>query len=449
MSTLESSHLLNLPLEIRNQIYETIFFGEAEHVDRFEKHTSRFEARKLQFAAGGLAATASNQIHPYRIDSKHQPRYDVAIFCANQQIREEAEKVFYGWSSFNLTSDMYGPGDYPSFGFLQALPRRYCRLIRRIEFRCFEKCNKPHIFPCKSDSGRILPLFDWLAFMKFLGQECTSLRSLVLWGFADGREGMELASSCVLGEQWVQAILQIKTLNFFDIHAIPRGKVRADQSCVPEFVRCLRDILYPLNINSSSQKSISHQPFDGMAEFPFMKLPSNVRNRVYRFVLLPANKQIHPPIKSWYDGTTQNAVPLFLTCRQIYQDAQAVLYGDGVFCSPDPKYDLSMISFLQRLPSHLSCQIRYLRVWVLYDLKPELVYYAARNLNLAVLFYVLHDGLIARLNQADIPRFQKAFGEKLGELLSSFKRVQIRLGEQIPLKPEALAWLTHECPGAR
>lgn len=168
-----------------------------------------------------------------------------------------------------------------------------------------------------------------------------------------------------------------------------------------------------------------------MTEFPFIKLPSNVRNRAYRFALLPTDKQIHPTMNFCYDGVTPNAVPLFLTWPQIYQDVQAVLYGDGAYCSTDPKYDLSMITFLQCFPSYLSCEIRYLHVWILYYLKSEMVYYAARNLKLELFYYFLHKDFITRLNRADISRFQKAYGKTLTKLLSSFKIFRMSLKEQV------------------
>lgn len=336
-----------------------IFFAKHtnEEARGLNRAMSEFDLRKLNWASTGLAGTAENQIHPYRRDSKYQPQYDLCILRTNRQIQDEAEKVFYGWSSFNLTVDAFAPGEVQTFQFFQSLPPKYRKLISRVEIRCF--CGAAGTGNRRGmNNHRVMSLFDWNAFMKFLALECSSLRSLILWAFADGHEGDELKRNCRMSTDWVQSILQIKTLRFFDIRAIPRRAIAEGQSCVPEVVRDLRSVLYQQSNALTTAQAEFPSSFPG-STFPFAQLPGHLRNRIYRFALLPADKHLHPYLKSWYDGTTRNAVPLFLTCRQIQKEAEAILYGEGIFCAPAHKYDQPLSTFLENLPIRLARQINH------------------------------------------------------------------------------------------
>lgn len=420
---------LNLPRELRDQIYELVFFtGE----DMSSPTAEGFGQRKLRWASDGLAGTAKNQIHPYRMDSKREPHFDLAMLRVNHQVEKEAACVFYGRSSFNLTMDYFGPGDYRTYEFLQSLPRRYRQLIRRIEHRC---CDEYMPDDRGVNNRRSMLPFDWNAFMKFLAQECPSLRSLILWGFVDGREGEELASSCREDSEWVQAVLQIKTLTFFDIPAIPRGRVKFGQSCVPEFLEKLRALLYSKRITSSKPEP-KQQTLDRALSFPFLKLPINVRNRVYRFALLPVDKLLHPYIKPWYDETTKNTIPLFLTCHQIHEEAEEVLYEKGIFCAAAEKYHGSLQDFfeLQHLTSHRKDRIRFLCVHGF--TQPYLFTSLACELTLEKLYYKLDDPSVKTLNRnCHIATWMKLIDE------CHVKSLVVETSGSTELDPRALEWL--------
>ena len=384
----------DLPLEIRQRVYELLFFGDQDQTDIGHESHHLFEIRKLKWALDGLARTARNQIHPYRVDSKSQPHYETAIFRTSHQIEVEATSVFYGWSSFNLTTDNFGPGEYKSYEFLQALPKRYRKLVRKIEHRCFDEYLPEHQ---RRSNRRVMPLFDWVVFMKFLANECPSLQSLILWGFADGREGESMVKSCHKDKEWAQAILQIKGLRFFNILAIPRGKIRQNQSCVPSFVEELRASLYQRK-NVLSPSATPRITLDDAQPFPFLRLPLNVRKRVYRFALLPADKQLHPYIKSWYDGTTQNVVPLCLTCRQVREEAEMVLYGQGQFSSVVFRYNEKLMAvFNSVLPPRLLNYIRYVRV-VSDGIAMREMSFLARYMKLDILYYQINEELTKYMN---------------------------------------------------
>ncbi|MCJ1468812.1 hypothetical protein MMC07_007442 [Pseudocyphellaria aurata] len=217
----------------------------------------------------------------------------MAILRTCHQIQEEAEAIFYGCSSFNLITDSFGPGDYRSYEFLQTLPRRYRKLVRKVEHRCYHTFSPEALI---KGNRRSMTMFDWKAFMMFLAQECPSLQSLILWGFADGREGEQMLQSCNQDSEWVQAIFQIKTLRFFDLSAIPRGKVKPGQSCVPEVLENLRIVLYHQRTKIASESKMKVGSLALRFSFALIKLPGHIRNRIYRFALLPADNQLHPGI---------------------------------------------------------------------------------------------------------------------------------------------------------
>ena len=84
-----------------------------------------------------------------------------------------------------------------------------------------------------------------------------------------------------------------------------------------------------------------------IGSFPFLRLGRSIRDRIYRYILLPPSKRVHPYIKSWYDLTTRAIFPVFLTCKQMHDEAESVLYGQGIFTSlPLQKYEKRLCQFL-------------------------------------------------------------------------------------------------------
>lgn len=366
-------HFLRLPLEIRQQIYELHFFRRYIEPGLPYNDPVKFEGRKLGWAVEGLSGTAINQIHPYRMGTPRQPRFELSILGTNRTIQHEAEQVFYGWSSFNLVMDSLSSINQKTYEFLEHLPRRCRVLIRRIEARCFEQTAHPGTH---SSASMIQPL-EWKLFMTFLARECPALQSLKLWAFADGSQGQIFSNTCREDAAWVRQLLKIKTLTFFDIPAIPRGVIKPDQSCAPAFVEYLRARLYgqAREHKELMSRTITPSAPDTGSHFRFLDLPYELRARVYKVVLIPADEYVHPYVKSWYDETTRNATSLFLTCRQIHEEAEHILYRHAIFSFPLPKHQMHRVLFYEKLSERLVDKIRWVKNYKKFGAGPRIITY--------------------------------------------------------------------------
>ena len=334
MQSGEESRFLLLPAEIRDQIIgEVLFPGEKEPI-AFNQDTL------------GLAATAVRQIFPHDKDKRRRPRFDVAIIRTCRQLQTESEAILYGSSSWNLMYQDWNSEMKLSYEFLEKLPTRLRRMIHRVERKCFSAPYK-----------KTISLTDWKIFMTFLARECPNLKSLKLWGPGDRREGPPWVDTCDMEEEWVRAILQIKSLVYFDIPVIKNGIIYEIPYFADEF---LPELKRKLLQQSSHHFTASERPMAlntrGRTEsiFRLLDLDVDIRERIYRHLLLPPDRRLHPYIGAWYDQTTKNTVSLFLTCRQVHKEAEKILYSRGVFSSPIKKYDVQLLRFF-RNSTRASC----------------------------------------------------------------------------------------------
>lgn len=314
--------LLDTPREIRDHIIgEVLFPGEAQPIDLIQN-------------TRGTASTAVRQIHPYNTDEDKKPRFDVAIIRTCRQLQHEAEAVLYGSSSWNLMYEDWLDHDKVSYDFFEKLPQRLRKLIQRVERKCY---SEPY--------WNCISLYDWKLFMTFLTRECLSLHSLRLWGPGDRVEGPPWVRSCNKNGEWVQAILQIKSLKYFDIPVIPGGVIYDYAEFQDDFLPWLKsNITVARPVRTIEDTAISDQQ---IKSFPFLRLGRSIRDLIYRHTLLPPGKRVHPYIKSWYDLTTRAVLPVFLTCKQLHNEAEVVLYAEGIFTAPSlQKYEQRMCRFL-------------------------------------------------------------------------------------------------------
>lgn len=272
-------------------IGEVLFPGEKEPIE--------FGQNRL-----GLAATAVRQIFPYDTNKHRKPRFDVGIIRTCRQLQCKAEGVLYGTSSFNLIYQdrndwVKKPHEAQlTYEFLQNLPRILRKLIRRVERKCYSAHYKATI-----------SLYDWTLFMTFLARERPNLTSFKLWGPGDRQEGPGWIETCKKDAEWVQAILQIRSLTYFDIPVIQNGVIYNYPEFANEFLPWLKSCLEHRSSPYQASLQPLERPQDGPgldhgSWFQFLQLPTSVRRRVHRDVLLPPSKEIHPYIKSWYDQTT-------------------------------------------------------------------------------------------------------------------------------------------------
>ncbi|MCJ1434009.1 hypothetical protein MMC27_003374 [Xylographa pallens] len=450
----QTSSLLQLPREIRDTILGVLFFpGEKE-------------AGKYQQNGRGLAVTAFRQISPYDTDRHRRPHFDLTILRVCHQLQEEGELILYGTASWNLMYPDWCGHVKLSYEFFEKLPRRLRRLLRRVERKCYSEVYRETI-----------SLGDWERFMTFLARECPNLHSLKLWGPGDWYEGPPWVDSCRKDKEWVKAILQITTLKEFDIPVIPGGVIYDLPEFKDDFLPWLKSsLLQQPQHDVSLQKQKLDEYHEGTM-VPWLKFPRNVRDLVYRQVLLPSNRRIHPYIRPWYDRDTQNAVSLFLVNKQIRYEAELVLYGEGIFTAESLKHQLNFLRMLQektthwfkgmpdykgsRLTQRLMQLIRHIRVGVEIDrsqfvhnlstddlVKGLLISFAARYMHLSSFTIVLSDSLVVHMNRQwatyapnEIPRWRGGFRDFL---LRDVARLPIRVetSNTTQLDPSCLEWFT-------
>jgi len=134
-------------------------------------------------------------------------------------------------------------------------------------------------------------------------------------------------------------------LKNFDIPVIPGGAIYDYAEFRDNFLPWLKlNITVARPVRPAEDTVMSEQELE---PFPFLRLEGSIRDLVYRHTLLPPSKRVHPYIKSWYDLTTRAVLPVFLTCKQMHNEAEAVLYGEGIFTAPSlQKYEKRMCRFL-------------------------------------------------------------------------------------------------------
>jgi hypothetical protein len=79
--------------------------------------------------------------------------------------------------------------------------------------------------------------------MTFLARECPRLHSLKLWGPGDRNEAPGWLESCKKDAEWVHAILQIRSLTYFDIPVIDGGIIYEDTAFKDDFLPWLKSSL--------------------------------------------------------------------------------------------------------------------------------------------------------------------------------------------------------------
>ena len=499
---------LDLPIELRKHIYELLFFGGEE--DRAIQPAFEIERRlgaPFSFKETPLERTtftASRQIHPYdrpepiemfsisagpppyrELIYKSLRRYPLAIFRVNHTIQAESELIFYGLASFNLMGGQ-SLRTFASWEWLSQLPRRYRRLIQRVEHFCYIET--------------LCSLFDWTLFMKMLSQECPALQSLRLWVHSDEQEFEWLADTKV-DDPWVQAILQLQNLQNlrqFDMpginplrlqdsqHSLVHGMFGPHRARLQHVLQHYHYEISPWLKRGNVPRPIDSEPSDTarivpwlrarlvknnpltvsatswqdsctpLAIFPILNLPPAIRKRIYRHIMLPANKQLHPYIKSWYDETTRNAVPLLLTCRLIREEAEDVLYGSAVFTVPEVSKIAAvgaLQKFFEELPRHLRAKVRHVLLPGFKNFRTSsLLKYLAEEMNIEELFCQLSPGEASSLD--DLRRQRRSWGVLLGgmthgqfeENIGKIKgiRIDTNSSTEIGLLPNLRTWIQVE-----
>ncbi len=453
----------DLPAELRIRVYQILFFGCEDEASPIQPHRALepYIAWRNQPLSevedptyNGTRHIHPNHLHhPYQKNDSPRRRSPLAVFRVNHAIQAESEPVFYGLASFNLTGTR-SYGDVETGEFLSKLPRRYRRLVRRVEHLCYNAVSNTRSSPYWMTHQRH-SLFGWTLFMRLLAQECPALQSLKLWIYPDEQEA-EWLDGAKEADPWVQATLQLHKLQNFqrlDMPTIARdsllGSSRMSDPCRTASILSLLQVRLVQNhrptVSATPQQNLN-TPL-ATAHFPILKLPRHIRARVFRFALLPDNKRVHPYVGSWYDGTTRNAIPLFSTCREIWLEAENVLYGRAMFSVPsdtlgDPWYYIYMLrTFFEKLNPRLRAKVRHVSLPIIY--MRHGVSYLCEELDLDLITFHLSQQAALTVNNAWAQRGRNMFDRQRQREFTAIKRVKIEVADQsdVEVSPKCRDWL--------
>ena len=439
-----ASPFLNLPREIRDTMLGEVFFPG-------EKESTEFEQDYL-----GLAKSAVRQIFPCDTNKIRKPRFDVSVIRTCRQLQKEAEAILYGTSSWNLMYQDWDWGDRVKWSYevFERFPKRIRKLIRRIERKCY---SEPY--------DMSISLYDWQLFMTFLARECPNLHSLKLWGPGDRIEGRAWVETCTRENQWVQAILQITNLREFDIPVIKGGVIYDYPEFRDDFLPWLKASLTQRAKQGLEPVPITLESHEHDSAFQFLDLPRKVRDMIYRYVLLPPGRRIHPYVKSWLDGDTQNALPLFLTCEQVREESELILYSEGVFTAPTGKYEMKLVKMVRahkltawskgleywesRFDKRQAGMIRHLRINLQVFSMHPLISFAGRLMRLKSIELVLGDGVANRMNRQwrkyapnKIAKWRGGFQDYQLQDIAKIPLVRVETSTRVVLNQDCLEWFT-------
>lgn len=350
------SRFLDLPFEIRGQILGEVFFPGEPKPKAFYQNDIR------------PAIEPVRQILPYSTehDGKYPavgPPLNTSIIRTCKRLQQEAEIVLYGSSTWNIwiPSDLkpysYSKNVHLTFESLKLLPTRLRSMIQRVQVVHVKSYNREfrEIF------------FEKTILLTFLAHYCPMLHYLRILPPKEGASGegsdwydhieksyKSWYTSYHKNAEWVHAVLRIDTLRYFNFsYRCKASNERADfaRHFLPWLQARLTERNSKPSVAEEQNKSIVETPQNG--HFPLLKLPGVVRDRIYRWTLVPYNNFVHPFLPPYFDETTQSLIPLFLTNKKVYQEAECVLYREAIFRSPARKYEIRLREILEGMYQNL------------------------------------------------------------------------------------------------
>ena len=361
----DSFAFLQLPRELGDSVYGYYFFSNPDR---------RIQAYRYGDAAAWWDPSS------YYYNGSRNPISPTYLLYTNHQILRESEEVIYGTATFCFVNENELPRSRKStrvapHKYLQNLCQRHRRMVRKVELPYFGKGYNNCKF--ESSTAHVLnKLQTWTASIIFLAGEC-HITELTLIGSRElcgrpthsdmtntGRPGFETGrdGDAIVKGPWMQPLQQFKNLR--KIHIIGYG---------PKDVR-----QYIRRLPALTPELVTALDSNNPQQFPkFLQLPSELRDQIYGLVMIPLDGTIHPYIRSWYDSATRNIVPLFLTCHQIHNEAQDMLYRSAIFASSVARYDARFLTFLKERSPATRQQIQHLKLLAQPNLSLNLIEYLA------------------------------------------------------------------------
>ncbi|KAM5466251.1 hypothetical protein MauCBS54593_005986 [Microsporum audouinii] len=303
-----------LPAELRDEILYQIFF-------------SKGSSSILRRGGGNIYEPVYPDEHePIDIQlhrSAALTSSGLSILRTCRQLRDEGERVLYSNVTFGILFR------HSITTFLDRLSARQRRLVRRIQI----ELHSPSRYLWQ------VPSCEWRNVMDLVFRDCTSLQMLHFKFPSHPAERERLLQVFTIGN-YKTTLLPVRP---------PQGVMfTLDGRVLPDDNELARAITGQLGLAVKADSGCIQYP----TQFHFLRLPLHVQQRILRYALIPPFLVIHPCLSPITDGTALTVLPLFLTCKDIYREAETILYREAVFSSCSPRYEKAMRRFLYNRTNH-------------------------------------------------------------------------------------------------
>ncbi len=320
---------LLLPAELRIHIYRLLLHGPRGYICRDGFSTKR----------GDFEPCLMN---------KRQPQ----IMRLNKQIHKETVPILYS-EGFGGIFDVHAHvGRVRYLGSLKHSFRRYgsnTEFIKRLNVRISFGFEVEHFFP---------KVVSWMQALREVLQLMRNLQRLTIemdhvwvgYGYSWERASNWLGSIdrtfCPRPPRWMLVATRLKSEKIVfepltHVRGIQTLEITGGSSgMTAAYARYLSRMM-------TAPADIAHETFDVWPSFPFLRLPAELRNEIYRLVLQKPKPNRPAPGQTWKEWAEErkdqreNSLSrgpcgklgphLLRTCRQIYSEAASVLYEDVMF----------------------------------------------------------------------------------------------------------------------
>ncbi|KAL8919007.1 MAG: hypothetical protein Q9172_005184 [Xanthocarpia lactea] len=346
-----------LPPEIRVQIYDRVIFQDTR--DRV--------INAYRLSGDQLAVISDKDDRNFKYEGPHldallRTPLDLSLLRTCRVIYREAKHYFYEHVILRIALRLNPEkDDLACLRFFRMFPPKCRPLVKNVEIRSILWWPDLDQYMEQDEAWRISNLKDWKMIARFMG-ECQGLTNVVLRGW----QVLPCDFPNTLWER-ERIFLTLPEQTAYRIPLLPIHGHKRGMMVIFTPAESGRTFLD--RIKQDAVRILSDSPVDPHAAVTsskfsrFLELPEHIRKLVYRHTTVPANGKIHPYIGPWFDGTTRNLLPLLITNRQIYNEAQEVFFNVTTWTSLSAHHSQTFFESLHKLPKSTLCRIRHLNFY--------------------------------------------------------------------------------------